>query len=384
MGFNLSEEISLYLGKRELQRHSSGDYYLISDKEKMINDLSILKENLGFILLIDIIAIDNIKRRSFESIKQKRFEIIYLLLNLDKNIKIRVQIDSDEFEKIPSVHKLWKNAIWPEKEIWDLFGIDFSFSDNRRFLLSENFVGHPLRKDFSKNKVSGGDPLNACQENDWTEISSAHPGIRGGPKIKLNVDNDIIVEKYIEIGQTHRCFEKLCEQKTYQNILPLVERLNFCSGPLNAMGWCKAIEDAFELEVSEKVMTVRMIIGEFSRIADHLLSLGMSSFDLGLSLGQEIMMEARDSINFLFEEYMGTKIFLNFTKIGGLTKDLPDGWMVLAYSVLRKISQKIKDIDRILTRNKIFMKRLDMGLCEIGPVVTSRDFWASFSEKNPK
>jgi NADH-quinone oxidoreductase subunit C/D len=161
----------------------------------------------------------------------------------------------------------------------------------------------------------------------------------------------------VEIGYLHRCFEKMCENHNYNQIIPYTDRLNYCSAPLNNNTWCRVIEKALGVTVPKRVQVIRTILDELSRIIDHFVCTSIQGVDLGALTNLWLGFTAREAVYTLFEKLCGARLTVSLSRIGGLGFDLPKGWVEDAREVLKIIRRSHSDIDKLLTKNRIFVSR---------------------------
>jgi len=331
-----------------------------------------LKDEFGFNMLLDICGVDNIQRPKSEWTHGKRFESVYHLLNMDKNerIRVRVPVDVDGGEMVPSVLPLWKAADWFEREAWDMYGITYMGRKKERLLTHHEWVGHPLRKDYAADhnqplsdsidihfepdaSVSAEDAI----KREWINIGPSHPATHGTLRIMAEIEGEVIKRSKLEIGYLHRCFEKMTENHLYNQVIPYTDRLNYCSSPMNNIGWCKAVEDMMGIEIPDRAMAIRMVLAELSRIIDHLVCIGAGAVDLGALTTMFFCLEERERVYELFEKLSGARLTVSLTRIGGMAQELPVGWVTDCLTVVQKMEKGIAEVDRLLTKNKIYVDR---------------------------
>ncbi len=189
-------------------------------------------------------------------------------------------------------------------------------------------------------------------------IGPTHPATHGTLRIIVELDGETIVNCDNEIGYLHRCFEKESEHSTWTQVIPYTDRLNYVSPLMNNVGYVMAVEKLLGIDVPERCKYIRVIISELSRIIDHLVCIGTNLVDLGALTNFWYFWEAREEVYNLIEELTGTRMTTAYTRVGGLRDDLPEGWVEKALHVIRNvIPPRIKDVDALITKNKIFMDR---------------------------
>jgi NADH-quinone oxidoreductase subunit C/D len=348
------------------------NHVLIIDLKETFDVMRALKDELGFNMLLDVCGVDNLKRPKSEWEHGKRFESVYHLLNMDKHERIRVRIPVDVLkgEKVPSVMSFWKGADWFEREAWDMFGIEYEGRKKERLLTHHEFVGHPLRKDYA---ATHNQPLSESQDiyfepdpsispedavkREWINIGPSHPATHGTLRIMAEIEGEVIKRSKLEIGYLHRCFEKMCETHLYNQVIPYTDRLNYCSAPMNNIGWCKAIEDMMGIDIPDRAKALRMVLAELSRVIDHLVCVGAAAVDLGALTSFWFCFEQREKVYELFEKLCGARLTVSLTRIGGMAQELPVGWVTDCLETVKQIQINIEEVDRLLTKNKIWIER---------------------------
>ena len=239
-----------------------------------------------------------------------------------------------------------------------------------RLLNHHRFEGHPLRKDYHQEK---NQPLDSIEEiyfpsddtseenistREWVNIGPAHPAARGTFRIMLELSGETIKRSKLEIGFVHRCFEKISEGLTFDQIIPLTNGLNHCSSPMNNIGWCKAVEELIGINIPDRAKALRMALAEIARISDHMLCIGNCTEDMGEHLGHfAICMEACEYIYELYEKLSGARQTVSIIHIGGLRGDIPLGWISDCNDTIKKIKKSIDSIEKMLTKSHIWMQR---------------------------
>ncbi len=205
------------------------------------------------------------------------------------------------------------------------------------------------------NKVgNGSDRFEEVTLN----IGPSHPATHGTLRIVAELEGETIVNMDNQIGFLHRCFEKQSENSTWTQVLPYTDRLNYVSPLMNNVGYVMAVEKLLGIEVTERTNYVRVIISELSRIIDHLVCIGTNLVDLGALTNFWYFWKPREEAYNLIEELTGARLTTAYTRIGGLMVDLPEGWVEKARTLIRdSIPQAIKDVDVLISRNRIFLER---------------------------
>jgi NADH-quinone oxidoreductase subunit D len=172
------------------------------------------------------------------------------------------------------------------------------------------------------------------------------------------LDGERIIDCDTEVGYLHRGFEKMCEQGTWTQAIPYTDRLNYASPLINNVAYALAVEKLLDIEVPERCQYIRVIMSEISRITDHLTCVGMASMEVGaLSVGF-YMLEARETLYDLVEAVTGARLTVSYTRVGGVTQDLPQGFADRVRTAFHDLEQILADCDSLLSKNRIFIERM--------------------------
>jgi NADH-quinone oxidoreductase subunit D len=193
------------------------------------------------------------------------------------------------------------------------------------------------------------------------QMGPSHPAMHGTVRIALEVEGEKIKTADVQIGYLHRCFEKEAEYATWTQIFPYTDRLNYVSPMLNNVGYALAVEKLLDLEarIPERAQYIRVIVGEISRITDHLTCLAAGAMELAAFTVFFWLIKGREWLYELLEEVSGARLTHSYVRIGGVVDDLPEGWPARLLEVLGKVRKAIADADKLLTCNKIFRDRMD-------------------------
>ena len=192
-------------------------------------------------------------------------------------------------------------------------------------------------------------------------MGPSHPAMHGTVRMVLEVEGERISTADIQIGYLHRCFEKESESATWTQVFPYTDRLNYISPMLNNVGYALAVEKLLDVtdKIPERAQYIRVIVGEISRITDHLTCLGASAMELGAFTVFLYGLKAREWLFELLEEVCGARLTSTYLRIGGVAYDLPDGFADKLRDILNRTKVVLGDISKLLDRNRIFRDRMD-------------------------
>ena len=347
-----------------------------------------------------------------------RFEVVYNLYStrLDLHgpgISFKVRVPDKADPHVPSLTPIWKGANFQEREVWDMFGIRFDGHPNlKRILLWEGFEGHPLRKDWhepyyeqdhkpfpsrwpnaerpiprsAEERVrwranvqypKGFDPekwtplpeidalpgaridVNGLETDQiYLNVGPQHPSTHGVLRMLLGLQGETVVSLYPVLGHLHRCHEKIGERNLWTGNIPYTDRLDYVAPMYNNFGYVVAVERMMGQEVPERAEYLRVIMGELTRLVNHLLANGFLFNDLGAMLTPMVYTFAeREHILNLFEEVAGSRMMVNYYRIGGVRRDVSDDWLKRCRQLVDRLDRKIDEFDTLLTENEIFIAR---------------------------
>lgn len=345
-----------------------------------IRILGHLKDNLGFNHMNYITAVD----------MRDRFWLVYNVWSIEKKIEfmLKTQIphgEKDELVDFPTSTGVYESSDWLEREVYDLFGINFlGHPDMRRILLREDWGSHPLRKIYDRR----GDPINPSVESKhppdtwrtnegklalparWLredpEIEESvltlnfgphHPSTHGPMMIRLRLDGEIVVDADVVLGYLHRNHEKLGENNTWIQMLPYPDRTNYVS-PINwEWAYVRAVEELAELEPTERAEYIRVIMAELDRIQSHLMFLATAGDEVGQLTGFVWGLRDRELVLDLNEMVAGARMLPNYFRFGGVNRDLPRGFSERTRQALDLVEKHLDEFSSIYQENPVFLKR---------------------------
>ena len=224
------------------------------------------------------------------------------------------------------------------------------------------------------------DQLQSNIEKDYTTLNlgPTHPATHGIFQNVLTMDGEIIVKAEPTIGYIHRAFEKLAERRTYSQITPITDRLNYCSSPINNMGWHMTVEKLIECEIPKRAEYMRVIIMELARIADHIVCDTVIAVDTGAMTGFLYLFQWREKIYEIYEEICGARLTTNIGRIGGMERDFSELAWKRIHAFLEEFPAALNEFDKLVTRNRIFMDRT----VNCGPISGERALEYGFTGPN--
>ncbi len=370
----LKTDLSAKFGGNEFKFLTTpvGDNVIEVSKETTPALLRYLKEYAGFNFLMDVCGVDYPNRA-------KRFDVVYHLFNSKEFTRLRVKTQLSEGESVGTATTIWQGADWFEREAYDMFGVLFAGHPNlRKILTHHQFVGHPLRKDYEADAQQHCDTVLPIHFDNTPEqrgdlldsrfvpinIGPSHPAMHGTLRVMAELDGETIVRASCEIGYLHRCFEKMAETHPYNQVIPYTDRLNYCSAPMNNVGYCKAVERLLGVEIPPRAKAMRVVLCELSRIIDHIIAVGTGGVDLGALTAFFHLLSYREKVYNLFEKLCGARLTVSMTRVGGMAQDAPEGWFDEVLGFCNEMADGVDEIQRLMIDNKIFIKRTQ-GVCPV-------------------
>jgi NADH-quinone oxidoreductase subunit D len=218
-------------------------------------------------------------------------------------------------------------------------------------------AARPTRAELEARKARNRQMPDSSRDLMTVSMGPQHPSMHGVYRAVLDLDGEVIVAVRPEIGNLHRGVEKLCEQRTYHQIIPLTDRLDYISAFSMNHGFCEAAEKLMQVEVPPRARYIRTIAGELCRLSNHILWLGVHIMDLGTQTFFVICFRDREYVLDLFEMLTGARLTHSFARIGGVAKDLPDGFEHRCRKVIDFLPKRVAEYERIVKHNRIYYKR---------------------------
>jgi NADH dehydrogenase I D subunit len=394
-------------------REFRGDTTVSLDRAALVEAARFLRDDpeLQYDLLVDLTSVDR-SRLGLEP----RFATVYELYSIPTNQSLRLEVPLDgdggaELPRCPSVTGIWPTANWHEREVFDLMGIEFTGHPWLcRILMPDNWVGHPLRKDYPL----GGEPVYFSSDRDnprfahlgkpimqgpsypsplpaefdaethmVINMGPQHPATHGVLRLAVELDGERIVSVAPDIGYLHSGFEKTGENKRYEKFIPYTDRMDYLAAMNNNLAYVLAVEKLLGVEAPPRAQYIRVILAELQRIASHLFWVATHAHDVSGTIHSLLMyaLRERERILDIFEMFCGARLTTAGMSVGGLRQDLPGAFVDAVRSFTADFRPHVKEYEAMLTRNPIWLSRLKgvgvlpapeaIGLGVTGPMLRS-------------
>jgi NADH-quinone oxidoreductase subunit C/D len=343
-------------------------------RESILDALTFLRDEPGyrFRMLADLTAVDCANLRDGD-----RFDVVYLLHSIERGARLAVKCAVPEEDcRLDSAHELFANANWLEREAFDMYGVVFDGHPNlKRMLNHKDFKGYPLRKDYDiyrgqwlsepddlldeleRRRQQNPKPKSSDGDTTVMNLGPSHPAAHGVLRNLVELDGETILYAIPEIGYLHRGFEKSAEVHDWNQIVPYTDRLNYCSAILNNIAYARAVEELCGIQATDRTKFIRVILGELSRIMDHLVCNGANLVDLGALTNFWYLFNLREKIYDVIESVTGARLTNSYTRIGSLWADLPREFPDAVRALLPEIPKAVGDTEKLVVRNRIFIDR---------------------------
>jgi NADH-quinone oxidoreductase subunit D len=192
----------------------------------------------------------------------------------------------------------------------------------------------------------------------YINMGPSHPAMHGTVRMRVELEGETIIKADPEIGFLHRGFQKSCENVTWTQCLPYTDRLNYNSALMNNFGFLNAVEKLIGLEIPERAQYIRVIGSELHRMHDHLTCVGATALELGGFAPFLYAIEGRELLMDRVTELTGARLTTSYGRVGGLNRDLPEGWIPKTIKSLNKIQELLVEVEGLLMKNRIFVDRM--------------------------
>ncbi|MCK2043516.1 NADH-quinone oxidoreductase subunit C/D [Chromohalobacter salexigens] len=355
------------------------------DREHLLEVLGFLRDMPEpFEMLFDLNAIDERLRSHRADLPPADFTVFYQLMSVSRNRDLMLKVALSERDlEVPSVAGLYPNANWYEREVWDMFGIDFRGHPHlTRLLMPPTWHGHPLRKDYPA-RATEFDPYTLTVEGQDTEqealrfdpeswgmkrkdentdymflnLGPNHPSAHGAFRIVLQLDGEVVVDCVPDIGYHHRGAEKMAERQSWHSYIPYTDRIDYTGGVMNNLPYVMAVEKLAGIQVTDRAKTIRVMMAEMFRINSHLLFLGTYLQDLGAMTPVFFTFTDRQKAYEVIEGITGFRMHPAWYRIGGTAHDLPNGWDKLVQGFLDWMPKRLVEYERAMMENAVIRER---------------------------
>jgi len=393
-----------------------------TEKNNLIPVLKYLKTEIAlpFKMLYDLTAIDERTRTNRLNQPDSDFTVVYHLSSFGRNEDIRIKVPlRDKDLSISSITNIWESANWYEREVYDMFGIDFLGHPRlTRILMPKTWQGHPLRKEHPA-RATELDPYVLTEQIRDTEetnltfnpeeygldrhsddsdfmflnIGPQHPGTHGLLRLIVQLNGEDIVNVIPDIGFHHRGAEKMGERQSWHTFIPYTDRIDYLSGVMNNLAYLLSVEKLAGIEIPDRASVIRIMMSELFRIASHLVWFGTFAQDMGQMSPVFYAFNDRERIFDIVSAITGARMHPSWFRIGGVAHDLPEGWEQLIQNFINYFPKRLKEFENIVIKNRIFKARtvgigvftteeaLDWGITGSGLRATGYDW--DYRKKRP-
>ena len=380
-------------------------------RNHLLEIIEYLKQD--FDMLFDLCGVDERLRVYRSGMPDADYTVIYHFLSIKHLNELRVKVALSESDlTLPSIHTIFPNANWYEREAWDMFGITFTGHPALfRILLPPTWEGHALRKDHPARATDMAPFALSAERQDkeqealrfkpeawglkrrdkdtefmFLNLGPNHPSVHGVFRIVLQLDGEIIVDAVPEIGYHHRGAEKMAERQSWHTYIPYTDRIDYLGGVMNNLPYVMAVEQLAGIEVPERAKVIRIMMAEFFRISSHLVFYGTFAQDVGQLSPVFYMFSDREKLLRIVEAVTGGRMHPAWFRIGGVAQDLPEGWDTMVRDFIDWMPKRLDHYQKMAMDNSILQQRtrgigiytqqeaLDWGITGPGLRATGVDF----------
>jgi NADH-quinone oxidoreductase subunit D len=220
--------------------------------------------------------------------------------------------------------------------------------------------------------------MNTEKQYTTLNLGPTHPATHGIFQNVLKMDGEIILDAEQTIGYIHRAFEKIAERRPFYQVTPLTDRLNYCSAPINNIGWHLTVEKLLGISTTRRIDYMRLIVMELARITDHLICNSVIGVDSGALTGFVYIFQERERVYEIYEEISGARLTTNLGRIGGFERDFNPAVYKKIKEFLGHLPKVLHEFEKLLMRNRIFMDRT----IKVGPISAERAIGYGFTGPN--
>ena len=325
--------------------------------------------------LDDLTAIDESARQ--DRVDDTDFTLVYHLLSFEPAGRLRLKVPLHGRQPIiQSVTDIWPSANWYEREVFDLFGVQFDGHPNlQRLIMPHDWQGHPLRKTYPGRATEMPpytladaqriQPLDAGvyvkkDEDDYQlvlNIGPHHVSVHGLMRYIVTLDGEEITSMDMDIGYHHRAAEKIAERQTWNQFIPYTDRIDYLAGAANNLPYVMAVESLADITVPERAQFVRVMLSEFFRLSNHLVWFATYAHDVGAMSPNFYTFREREMLLDIVELITGGRLHPSWFRLGGLAADLPEGWHEAVDQFVKIFPRRLDEYEALIRNNPIFKAR---------------------------
>jgi NADH-quinone oxidoreductase subunit B/C/D len=325
--------------------------------------------------LDDLTAIDESARRNRQEYPD--CTLVYHLLSFEAASRLRLKVGvQGDAPVAQSVTDIWPSANWYEREIFDMFGVRFEGHPNlRRIIMPHHWDGHPLRKshpgratEMAPYTLADAQRLQPLDGGVYVEregkehelilnVGPHHVSTHGLMRYIVSLDGEEITELDMDIGYHHRAAEKIGERQTWNQFIPYTDRVDYLAGAANNLPYVLAVETLAGIEVPGRAQVIRVMLSEFFRLSNHLVFFATMAHDVGAMTPNFYTFREREMVLDIVELITGGRLHPSWFRLGGVAKDLPEGWREAVNDFVKIFPKAIEEYEALITKNPIFKVR---------------------------